>query len=144
MNMISSDLLFGSNLYNHLFGMNPNIKEILKLYNLNIDFDLYRVRDCYFLDDKFVLLTRIGNKVYSELQEDIKKHPNYLYYDLYDGDTYMTFYFSLIPEIKDEYFKYDNRHVQVKFETINYAEYAKSDKFDSVKKNFEKLFKNFI
>ena len=138
MNIIDSFFEEG-NLYNHLFGMNPHIKEILKLYGFNLDFDKYRVRDCYFTDNKFVILTRIGNPRYKAVQDDIKSHELYLSNDIFD-DSYMSFYFKLIKDIPEEYKNYDNRHVKTKFETIDYSEYVKSDKFKNTEHRFKKLF----
>lgn len=133
---IADNFFEEGNLYNHLFGINPNIKEILEFYDFKLDFELYRIRDCYFTDKAFVLVARIGDSFYYKLQEQIRKHPNFLYAT--DYDNYLSFHFSLIEDIPEEYLTYDNRTVEEKFKTFDFKHYKTTDKFKEIEKLFTK------
>lgn len=88
------------NLYNMLFGKNPNTKEILAVLGLD-ELAIERFRDCYVdkAEGQIVIFTRTGggNREYYP-NERLVKHPNYLYDEDDEYDTTYAYYYFSIPE----------------------------------------------
>jgi hypothetical protein len=141
--IIMADSLFPEgNLYNHLFGMHPNAQEILRMY-INYQDKKYRVgrfRDAYFREGYVVIISRIGASQYEEFYESMVSHP--LFVKGTDYDNYLTLYYEKIDsmELKNyELVKYDNRELEVKFSTFDYASYLASGKSINIEEFFKKL-----
>lgn len=138
----ADDLFPEGNLYNHLFGMHPNAKEILKMYvnYENVEYKVGRFRDAYFKDGYVVILSRIGAELYREFYESMCSHPLFLRGTEYDN--YLTLYYEKIDSVelkKFELVEYDNREVEVKFSTFDYNNYFNGSKSQKVTDNLEKL-----
>lgn len=96
-------------LYNELFGVNPAALFVLPLLGEKHPDEYPRFRDCYVTEDNNIAVyTRVGggNRGCGYGEEELYKHPNFLYTEDDDFDeTYATYYFSVPEERKEDFDK---------------------------------------
>lgn len=96
-------------LYNELFGVNPAALFVLPLLGEKHPDEYPRFRDCYVTEDNNIAVyTRVGggNRGCGYGEEELYKHPNFLYTEDDDFDeTYATYYFSVPEEWKEDFDK---------------------------------------
>jgi hypothetical protein len=133
-------------LYNVMNGVNPSTFFILPMLGEKHPDSYPRFRDCFVVlkeDGKkeIHLLTRVGgnnrNQGYGE--EELQKHPNFLYdSDVEEDNTYATYVFSVPKEWKKDFEKIvDGKLNEV---SLKYQERLKKV-FPKLNEKFDNIFK---
>ena len=92
-------------MYDMLNGMNKATFFILPMLGKHPD-EYPRFRDCFVEDGTIAVYTRVGgdNRGYGFGEEELYKHPNFLYTEDDDFDsTYATYYFNVPPEFEADF-----------------------------------------